>query len=140
MVRFGEGFILNAARAGAYPFDEGGGGCFGAVGVVGGVEAVEDEHGGDHVLDAVVAVGEVVHGFVLFIDDADAGFVGADDDRFDVGGGFVALLERGVDLFGGFDRGLGVEFGWFGGRGKVSLVQRGVLRRVGSGMYLGRRL
>lgn len=44
------------------------------------MEAVEDEHGSDHVLDAVVTVGEIVHGFVLFVDDTDAGFVGADDD------------------------------------------------------------
>lgn len=37
-------------------------------------------------LYAVISVGEVVHGLVLFVDDADAGFVGAADDGFDVFG------------------------------------------------------
>ena len=76
------------------------------------MEAVEDEHGRDHVLDAVVAVGEVVHGFVLLVDDADAGFVRAAGDGFDVFGRFALFGELGVDLFGCFDGGLGVEFGW----------------------------
>ena len=79
MVRACELGIFFAGDALAEGFDEGGGGGFAAVGVVGCEEAVEDEHGGDHVLDAVVAVGEVVHGFVLFVDYADAGFVGAAD-------------------------------------------------------------
>lgn len=61
---------------------------------------------------AVVSVGEVVHRFVLFVDDADAGFVGAAGDGFDVFGGFASLCELGVDPFRCFDGGLGVEFGW----------------------------
>jgi hypothetical protein len=39
----------------------------------------------------VVAIGEVVHGLELFVDDADAGFVGAADDFLDVGGGFALV-------------------------------------------------
>ena len=62
-------------------------------------------------MDAVIAVGEVVHGFMLFVDDADAGFMGAAGDGFDVLGRFALLRELGVDLLGGFDGGLGVEFG-----------------------------
>ena len=54
-------------------------------------------------LDAVVAIGKVVHGLMLFIDDTDAGFVGADGDGFDVFGGFAAFFEVSVDMFCGFD-------------------------------------
>ena len=108
-------WVLDAGGVAADGLNEWRGGGLAAVGVVGCVETVEDEHGRDHVLDAVVAVGEVVHGFVLLVDDADAGFVGADDDGCDVGGGFGAGEEGGVDFFGGFDGGLGVEFGWWRG-------------------------
>ena len=62
-------------------------------------------------MDAVVTVGEVVHGLELFVDDADAGFVGAADDAFDVGGGLAHIGEFLVHGLGGFDGGLGVEFG-----------------------------
>ena len=62
-------------------------------------------------LDAVVAIGKVVHGLVLFVDDADAGFVGSDRDGFDVLSRFTAFFEVGVYVFCGFDGGLGVEFG-----------------------------
>ena len=58
----------------------------------------------------MVSVGEVVHGFVLFVDDPDAGFVGAADYGFDVRGRFAYRFEVGVDEFGGFDGGLRVEF------------------------------
>ena len=85
-------------------------GGLGPIGVICRVETAKDEHGSDHVLDAVIAVGEVVHGFVLFVDDADAGFVGAAGDGFDVFCRFVLRGELGVDLLGGFDGGLGVEF------------------------------
>lgn len=94
-----------------YPFYELGCSSFRAVGVVGSVKAVEDEHRSYHVLNTVVTVGEIVHWFVLFIDNADAGFVSADDDGFDVFCCLALLLERSVDLFGGFDGGLGVKFG-----------------------------
>ena len=60
---------------------------------------------------AVVSVGKIVHGFVLFVDDADAGFVGATGDGFDVFCGLALFCEPGADLFGGFDGGLGVELG-----------------------------
>ena len=86
VVRACELGVFFAGDALAEGFDERGGGGFAAVGVVGCMQTVEDEHGGDHVLDAVVAVGEVVHGFVLFIDYADAGFVRAADYGVDVGG------------------------------------------------------
>lgn len=89
MVGFGEVGVFDAGDVSPEVLDERAGGGFGAVGVISGVEAVEDEHGGDHVLDAVVSVGEVVHGFVLFVDDADAGFVGTAGDGFDVVGGLA---------------------------------------------------
>ncbi len=62
----------------------------------------------------MVAIGEVVEGLVLLVDDADAGFVRAACDLLDVLCGFPACLEVGVDLLRGFDGGLGVEFGGVG--------------------------
>jgi len=62
----------------------------------------------------VVAVGEIVEGLVLLVDDADAGFVRAACHLLDVLCGFPACLEVGVDLLRGFDGGLGVEFGGVG--------------------------
>ena len=76
------------------------------------MESVEDEHRGYHVLYAVIAVGKVVHGLMLFVDDTDAGLMGAAGDGFDVFCRLALLCELGVDSFGSFDGGLGVEFGW----------------------------
>lgn len=58
----------------------------------------------------MVAVGKVLHGLELLVDDANAGFVGAVDDAFDVGGCLAHFLELDVEALGGFDGGLGVEF------------------------------
>ena len=77
MVVLGVLRILDALDLLAQGLDELRGGSFAAVGVVGGLETAEDEHGGAHVLDAVVTVGKVVHGLELLVDDADAGLVGA---------------------------------------------------------------
>lgn len=63
-------------------------------------------------LDAVVAVGEVVHGLELLVDDADAGFVGAAGDLLDVLGRFAHVFELMVDVLGSLDGGLRVEFGY----------------------------
>lgn len=112
--------ILDAGDAPSQGFDEWGGCGVAAVGVVGGFEPVVDEHRRHHVLHAVVAVGEVVHRFVLLVDDADAGFVGAADDGFNVGGGFASCFQLGVDFLGGFDGGLGVEFR-LEGMGRISM-------------------
>ena len=89
-------------------------------------------------MDAVIAVGEIGHGFVLFVDDADAGLVGADCDCFDVGGGFAPGAELGVEEFGGFDCGLGVEFGWKEDQSVGLLSKR--KGREGGVEYQGRRL
>jgi hypothetical protein len=70
----------------------------------------------------VVAVGEVVHGLELLVDDADAGFVGAVGDFLDVGGGLAQVGELLVDDLGGLDGGLGVEFGY----GAVSMYVDGI--------------
>lgn len=110
VVRGGEGGVLDARDATPQGFDQRRRGGFGAVGVVRGEQAVVDEHDGDHVLDAVVAVGEVVHGFVLLVDDADTGFMGADGDGFDVLGGFIACFELREDGFCCFNSCLRVEF------------------------------
>lgn len=106
--------VLDTLDALAQVLDKRGRGGLGAVSVVGGCEAVEGEHGCDHVLDAVVAVGEVVHGFELLVDDADAGFVCAVGDFLDVLGGLAHLGEFLVDDLCGFDGGLGVELSWEG--------------------------
>ncbi len=112
MVGSGELGVFDTRNISPQIFDERACSSFRAIGVVGRVETVEDEHSGYHVLYAVVSVGEIVHGFVLFVDDADASFVGTAGDGFDVFCGFALFCELGVDFFGGFDGGLGVELGW----------------------------
>lgn len=107
----GELGVLNALDLLAKGLDERGSGGLATVGVVGGGKTAEDKHDGAHVLDAVVAVGKVVHGLELLVDDADAGLVGADGHLLDVGGGLAHGLELGVDLLRGLDGGLGVELG-----------------------------
>ena len=77
MICFGELRVFDTGDVPSQFLNEGGRGGIGPVGVVGGVKAVEDEHGGYHVLYAVISIGEVIHGFVLLVDDADAGFVRA---------------------------------------------------------------
>lgn len=88
-----------------------GGGGLRAINVVGGLKAAEDEHDGAHVLDAVVTVGEVVHGLELLVNDADAGLVGSAGDGLDVSGSLAHGLELVVDLLRSLDGGLGVELG-----------------------------
>lgn len=113
----GEEGIFDAGDAPAERLDKWGGGGRGAVGVVTCGKAVVHQHGGDHVLynervirevivtslglnggtrgkylDAVVAVGEIVHWFVLFVDNANTSLVGANSDRFDILRGFLPLL------------------------------------------------
>ena len=106
MIRSREFPVFYTARARSDSFDKWRRSGFGAVSVVGSMQAVEDEHGCNHVLDTVVAVGEVVHGFVLFVNDSDAGFVGSDDDGFDIFGCLALRFECSIDFFGGFDRSL----------------------------------
>ena len=104
--------VLNALHLLAQGLDELRGSGLAAVGVVGGLKAAEDKHDGAHVLDAVVTVGEVVHGLELLVDDADAGLVCAAGDLLDVGGRLAHRLELVVDLLGSLDGGLGVELGY----------------------------
>jgi hypothetical protein len=112
MVVLGELWVLDTLYACAERLDKRRGGGLATVGVVGSLEAVEDEHDGGHVLDAVVAVGKVVHGLELFVDDADTGLMRTDGHVLDVFSGFAELLEFGVDVLGGFNGGLRVELGW----------------------------
>ncbi len=104
--------VLDALDLLAQGLDQFRGGGFATVGVVGGLETAKDEHDGAHVLDAVVAVGKVVHGLELLVDDADASLVRAAGDGLDVGGRLAHLLELVVDRLGGLDGGLRVELGW----------------------------
>lgn len=105
----GELGVLNTLDALAQVLDQRGGGGLGSIGVVGGCQAVERKHGGNHVLNTVVTVGEVVHGLELLIDDTDAGLVCAVGDLLDVLGALAHLGELLVDDLGGFDGGLRVE-------------------------------
>lgn len=111
MVVLGELRVFDTADALSEGLNECGCGGLALIGVVGCLEAVEHEHGGDHVLDAVVAVGEVLHGLELLVDDANAGLVGAVDDALDVLGGLTHCLELLVQALGSLDGGLRVEFG-----------------------------
>jgi hypothetical protein len=61
----------------------------------------------------VVAIGEVVHGLELLVDDADAGLVRPTCDSFDVGCRLAQGLELVVDLLRGLDGGLRMKFGYF---------------------------
>ena len=60
----------------------------------------------------MIPIGKIVHRFVLFVNDADASFVGADDDRFDVFCCLPALSEGGINLLGCFDGSLRMEFSY----------------------------
>lgn len=113
-----------------YSFHKLGRSSFGAVRIVGSMKAVEDKHSGYHVLDAVVAVGEVVHRFVLLVDDPDAGFVSANDDGSNVCCCLALLLESDVDLYGGFDGGLRVEFSWCYNEHRLHLGGKGILTGI----------
>lgn len=64
----------------------------------------------DSYLDAVIAVGEVVHWFVLLVNNTNAGLMGADGDSFDVSGCFPTRLQFRVNVFCRLDGGLRVEF------------------------------
>ena len=134
MVGSGELRVFDTRDISPQMLDERARSSFRTIGVVGRVETVEDEHGGYHVLYAVVSVSEVVHRFVLFVDDADTSFVGAAADGFDVFCGLALFCHLGVNLFGGFDGRLGVEFRWV----RKPLVVVGVNNR--ESIYLGMRL
>lgn len=118
--------IFDALDAFAEVFEEFGGGGFGAVGVVLSGQAVEDQHGCDHVLgyvsrysilhvkgtdlNTVVTVGKVVHGLELLVNNADASLVGAVGNLLDVFGGLAKLSELLVDDLRTFNGSLRVEF------------------------------
>jgi hypothetical protein len=128
MVVLGELRVLDTADALAEGLDEGRGSRLAVIGVVGGFEAVEDEHGCDHVLDcslamptatvkmvaylnAVVTVCKVLHGLELFVDDPDASFVRPVDNTLNIFGALAHSLEFLVQTLGGFDSSLRVELG-----------------------------
>lgn len=114
MVVGGELGVLNALDLLAKRLDQRGSGSLAAVNVVVGSKTAEDEHDGAHVLDAVVTIGEVVHGLELLVDDADAGLVCPAGDLLDIGGRLAHGLQLGVDLLRGLDSGLRVELGRVG--------------------------
>ena len=59
----------------------------------------------------MVSVCEIVHRFVLFVNNADAGLVRPADDRFDILSGFTYVLELFMNYFGSFDGCLRVKLG-----------------------------
>ena len=89
--------------------------------VVGGQVAV-DQRDGDHVLEAVVAVGRVVERAGL-ADDPDRRLLGRDHDPLDLG---RAAPDLRVEPDGAFDGGLGVELGREGD------LEQHVLHHVGA--------
>lgn len=58
----------------------------------------------------MIAVCEVVHWFVLLVDDANTGLMGADSDFFDVMSCFPERLQLRVNVFCRLDGSLGMEF------------------------------
>ena len=73
-------------------------------------QLAKDQRVRDHVVDRVVAVGEVVQRSLL-VDDAHGGLLRADADALDVRGGLALRLERRVDRVRGLDGRLRVELG-----------------------------
>ena len=84
-------------------FRFGGDGVF----VVGGGEFALQQADGDHVLQTVISVGEVMQRTSL-VDDANAGFLSFDVDVVDVG---QTIFDLRVQFDGCFDSGLSVELG-----------------------------
>jgi hypothetical protein len=109
MVILGVLRILNTLDLLSERLDQRRGGSLTTVGVVGGLETAEDEHGGAHVLNAVVTVGEVVHGLELLVDNADASLVSSAGDGLDVSSRLALRLEKVVNLLRSLNSGLRVE-------------------------------
>jgi hypothetical protein len=59
----------------------------------------------------VITISKVVHRLKLFVNNSDACFVGPAGDFLDIGGGFAHVGKFLVDILGGFNGSLGVEFG-----------------------------
>lgn len=114
VVVLGELWVLHTLDLLAEGFDERRLSGLAAISVVVRGQATEHEHGGSHVLDAVITIGVVVHGLELLVDDANASLVCAVGDGFDVFGALAHLLELVVETLGGLDGGLRVEFGGVG--------------------------
>jgi hypothetical protein len=126
MVILGVLRILNTLDLLTERLDKRRGGSLTTVGVVGGLETTKDEHGGAHVLDAVVTIGKVVHGLELLVDNSDASLVSSASDGLDVGSRLALRLEDVVDLLRGLDGGLRVELG------RVGNLEENVLHDIAS--------
>lgn len=100
----------------------------GFVFVVLGSELSFEEADGDHVLQAMVAVGGIVEGSG-FVDDADRAFVGVNLDLSDFR---KAILDLRVELDGSFHGGLGMELGREGNL-KKDVFHDVAVERLGEG-------
>ena len=89
--------VLNASNLLTKRLNERRGSSLAAISVVGGLKTSVDEHNGTHVLDAVVAISEVVHRLELFVDNSDTGFVGPAGNRLDIGSGLALVCKLFVD-------------------------------------------
>lgn len=121
--------VLNTADALAEVLKQGGSSSLRAVRVVGGSQAAENEHSGNHVLDGglaeaqllefrctylhtVVAISEVIHLLELLVNDADACLVCTVGDLLNVLGALAHGSKLGVDLLSGLNGSLGMELGY----------------------------
>lgn len=106
-----QGRVFRARDALSQALQKRRGSSLAAVNVIVSDQAVEDEHVSNHVLDAVITVGEVVHGLELLVDNSDTGLVSSDYNVVDVLGGLAHAGEGLVDALSGLNSGLRVELG-----------------------------
>src|ERR1700753_3001621 len=84
MVISGELWILNTANSLSQALYKLTGSSLAAINVISGLETVENEHGCNHVLNAVITIGKVIHRLELLVNDANASFMRAIDNLVNV--------------------------------------------------------
>ena len=112
MVILGELWVLNTLDAFPQVLDKWGCCGFTTIRVVSSLQPVENQHDSNHVLNAMISVGKVIHGFELFVNNSNASLMCSACDFLNVLCALAHVCQHLVDFLRTFDGGLGVEFGW----------------------------